>query len=282
MPGNHRDRIPLTNRQLIAVAAAALFLFGIVTTQTASAAAFTSDTVPDAINNGGDDELEIDTTVTDTTVIDRILAVIPDFQTLAVVDTVDDTYEPGDTVALEFTDTAHTSCDDAEFMVEVREPGSSTTDLSASDDLAAYDNSVMTDQLITGDVTVNLPSDAPDGEWEAAGFLYCHDDDSWGDIDGDHFVVEAPEPGEPEPGTVTRWVPDDAEGDCVTETVEQEAGDGYDTQQECLEQLPDDTGDDADDTDDDSDTDDNGDDDTDRHWLDQAVIDLWNRLTGWL
>ncbi|WP_226006000.1 hypothetical protein [Natrinema salinisoli] len=224
---------------------------------------------------GTDDRISIDTTVSNPTLSSRILPFDLEPPSLAVVDTVDDTYAPGDTVDLEFTDTAHTSCDNTEFRVEVREPESSVTDLRGSNSLQKYDGSVMTDQLVTGEVTIQLPDDAPAGEWEAMGYLYCLDDDSVGDPDHDTFTVETTSP-DPEPTDDSTDDTDDTDSDDGTDETDDTETDGDTSSDDSDSEDSTDTGDNTDETVDE--TDDTGDDE-ERHWTVDAVLDLWERIT---
>ena len=276
---------PLPYHTLTAGALLITSLFLLATIHAPAAAAFTPDPGHDA--TGTSNEINIDTTVTNTTLLQRLQLWIPDIPTLAFVDPGDETYAPGDTVEIEFGDTADHACNDAWFGVEIREPGSSTTTQSASDPLTRYDGSVFEDQLVTGEVTIQLPSDAQEGEWDVMGYLYCEETDSIvGDHDTDSFIVEAAdEPDDDttaEPDKVTRWFPSADNEDCVADDVEAGTGDGYGSEDECLDALPDPGEDAVDDGHDDITDDDDNDVAEDRAWLDQVFLDLWNRLTGFL
>ncbi|NUB91137.1 hypothetical protein HT576_08895 [Haloterrigena sp. SYSU A121-1] len=227
---------------------------------------------PDPDTAATDDRISIDTTVNDPTLVSQILPFDLEPPSLAVVDTADDTYAPGDTVNLEFTDTAHTSCDDTEFRVEVREPGSSVTDLRGSNSLQKYDGSVMTDQLVTGEVTIRLPDDAPAGEWEAMGYLYCLDDDLVGDPDHDTFTVETTSP-EPEPTDDSTDDTDETDTDTNGDSGEEQS-DETDNTEDTGEDNQDDSGDESTDETDDTDE------DEERHWTIDAVLNLWKQITG--
>lgn len=198
-----------------------------ILTGTATAQPFLSDTEhtpdPDLAQEYRGNTITIDINVTDTTTLDRIRAWLPEIRALAWVNPAQDTYEPGDTVTIEFGDTADEECSDAWFGVELREPGSSSTTLSGTDSLSAYDGSVFEDQLITGDISISLPSDAKDGTWETVGYLYCEETNSIvGSHDADTFEVDAPDTDDSSNGDTGDDGPDDTDDEPDPDPVEAE------------------------------------------------------------
>lgn len=143
----------------------------------------------------------------------------------------------------------------------------------------------MTDQLVTGEVTIQLPDDAPEGEWEAMGYLYCLDDDSVGDPDHDTFTVETTSP-DPEPTDDPADDSDETDttdGDDGTDETDDTGTDEENSKEESDEtDDTEDTGEDdqVDSVDDPADETDDTDSDEERHWTLDAVLSLWKRITG--